>query len=298
MAEEAIGFIGIGNMGQPMATRLIEAGRKLVVYDVREEAARSLGNKVQLAASPAEVASEAETVLVSLPRPEIVQSVVFGDQGIVSGTRRRVFVDLSTTGPKMAKSIAADLAKHGVVAIDAPVSGGVNGAVKGTLAVMLAGPAAECEALKPVLSAIGRIFYVGAEVGMGQVMKLANNLLSATAIAATSEAVVMGVKAGLDPKIMIDVINAASGRNTASEEKFPMDILPGRFKAGFSLGLMTKDVKLCIETAESMHVPMWIGQAVKQLWLYAEGAGGPDQDFTELIKSIEPWAGVTVGQRK
>jgi len=175
------------------------------------------------------------------------------------------------------------------------VSGGIAGAVKGTLAVMTSGPRPECDMLRPILEPIGKVFYIGPEPGMGQMMKLINNLLSATATAATSEAVVLGVKAGLDPRVMIDVINAGSGRSTASEDKFPRAILPRSFDYGFALGLMTKDVKLCVEEAEALGVPMWIGNAVKQLWLYGLAQGGPDQDFTALITHIEKWSGVTVG---
>src|SRR5205085_4468478 len=139
---------------------------------------------------------------------------------------------------------------------------------KGTLAVMTSGPQAECDRLAPILAAMGKVFYIGSEPGMGQMMKLINNLLSATATAATSEAMVLGVKAGLDPQVMIDVINAGSGRNTATEDKFTRAIFPRSFDFGFALGLMTKDVKLCIDEAEALGVPMWIGSAVKQLWQY------------------------------
>jgi len=294
MAEGNIGFIGVGNMGLPMAQNLVKAGRKLVVHDVRPDALKPFGNQIQSARSAAEVASEAEIVMVSLPRPEIVQAVVFGKDGILAGSKRKIFVDLSTTGPKVAQSIAADLAKEGIVALDAPVSGGVAGAEKGTLAVMLSGSKPEADRVKPILDAVGKVFYIGDKPGMGQTMKLINNLLSATAQAATAEALVMGTKFGLDANIMIDVLNAGTGRNTATENKFPRDILPRTFKGGFALGLMVKDLKLAIDTAESLHVPMWIGEAVKQVWLYGEGRGGPDQDSSELIKYIEAWSGVTV----
>jgi 3-hydroxyisobutyrate dehydrogenase-like beta-hydroxyacid dehydrogenase len=296
VSGETIGFIGVGRMGLPMATRLIAAGHPLVAFDVQGQALGAIAAAgATVAASPAEVASRAEIVMASLPMPDVVRDVALGENGVAAGTRRRIFVDLSTTGPQMARTIAAALAARGVIAIDAPVSGGIAGAHKGTLAVMLAGPAAECEALRPMLSAIGKVFYIGAGAGMGQMMKLLNNLLSATATAATSEAMVLGVKAGLDPKIMIDVINAGSGRNTATEDKFPRAILPRSFDYGFALGLMSKDVNLCIAEAEALGVPMWIGNAVKQLWLYGLGQGGPDQDFTALVTHIEKWAGVTVG---
>jgi 3-hydroxyisobutyrate dehydrogenase-like beta-hydroxyacid dehydrogenase len=298
VSADTIGFIGVGRMGLPMASRLIAAGHHLIAFDVQGQALSAIKNKgAEVASSPVDVASRAETVMVSLPMPDIVREVALGERGVASGSRVRVFVDLSTTGPRMAKSVAADLAKRNIIAIDAPVSGGVGGAAKGTLAVMVSGPKATCEALRPALGAIGKYFYIGAEPGMGQMMKLINNLLSATATAATSEAVVLGVKAGLDPYVMIDVINAGSGRTTASEDKFPKSILPRSFDFGFALGLMSKDVNLCVAEAEALGVPMWIGNAVKQLWLYGLAQGGPEQDFTSLITHIEKWSGVTVGGR-
>jgi 3-hydroxyisobutyrate dehydrogenase-like beta-hydroxyacid dehydrogenase len=297
VSGRTIGFIGVGRMGLPMASRLLAAGHRVVAFDIQGQALSAIAGKgAETAASPAEVASRAEIVMASLPRPETVREVALGESGVIAGSRRQVFVDLSTTGPRMAQAVAAALGKRGVIAVDAPVSGGVKGATKGTLAVMTSGPAAECEALRPMLEAIGRVFYIGCQPGMGQMMKLINNLLSATATAATSEAIVLGVKAGLDPRVMIDVINAGSGRNTASEDKFPRAILPRSFDYGFAMGLMAKDVNLCIAEAEQLEVPMWIGNAVKQLWLYGLSQGGPDQDFTELIKHLEKWADVTVGE--
>jgi 3-hydroxyisobutyrate dehydrogenase-like beta-hydroxyacid dehydrogenase len=299
VSAETIGFIGVGRMGLPMASRLIAAGHRVIAYDVQGQALGAIAaHGAEKATSPADVASRAEIVLASLPMPDIVRAVALGENGVAHGKRARLFVDLSTTGPRMAKTIAAGLAERGITAIDAPVSGGVAGATKGTLAVMVSGPPAECERLKPMLQAIGKYFYIGAEPGMGQMMKLINNLLSATATAATSEAVVLGVKAGLDPYVMIDVINSGSGRTTASEDKFPKSILPRSFDFGFALGLMSKDVSLCIGEAEALGVPMWIGSAVKQMWLYGLAQGGPDQDFTNLITHIEKWSGVTVGGKR
>jgi 3-hydroxyisobutyrate dehydrogenase-like beta-hydroxyacid dehydrogenase len=296
---QTIGFIGVGRMGLPMASRLIEAGHRVVAHDLQGQALGVIAAKgAERAASPAEVASRAEIVMASLPVPDVVREVALGERGVATGSRVRTFVDLSTTGPTMAKAIAAGLAERNIVAVDAPVSGGVAGAVKGTLAVMLSGPERECAALRPVLGVIGKVFQVGAEPGMGQMMKLINNLLSATATAATSEAVVLGVKAGLDPHVMIDVINAGTGRSTASEDKFPRSILPRTFGHGFALGLMVKDINLCMAEADALHVPMWIGNAVKQMWNYGLGQGGPDQDFTALITHIEKWSGVTVGGKR
>jgi 3-hydroxyisobutyrate dehydrogenase-like beta-hydroxyacid dehydrogenase len=299
VARETIGFIGVGRMGQPMASRLIAAGHPVVAYDIQGQALSAIANKGAATASSAqEVASRAEIVMTSLPVPAVVEEVVLGEGGVASGSRVKTFVDLSTTGPRVAKSIAAALGARGITAIDAPVSGGVAGAVKGTLAVMTSGPKEVCEGLRPMLEAIGKFFYIGPEPGMGQMMKLLNNLLSATATAATSEAIVLGVKAGLDPYVMIDVINSGSGRSTASEDKFPRAILPRSFDFGFAMALMTKDVKLCIDEAEAQGVPMWIGSAVKQVWQYGLNQGGPDQDFTEIIRHMEKWSDVTVGGKK
>ena len=299
MTKETIGFIGVGRMGQPMASRLMAAGYPVVAYDIQGQALSAIANKgATTVSSPAEVASRAEVVMTSLPVPAVVEEVALGKDGIAAGSRVKTFVDLSTTGPRVAKAIAAGLAARGITAIDAPVSGGVAGAIKGTLAVMTSGPKDICESLRPALEAIGKFFYIGSEPGMGQMMKLLNNLLSATNIAATSEAVVCGVKAGLDPHVMIDVINASSGRNTASEDKFPRAILPRSFDMGFAMALMTKDVKLCMDEAEAQGVPMWIGQAVKQVWQYGLAQGGQDQDFTEIIRHMEAWSNVTVGGKK
>jgi len=295
MANKDLGFIGLGNMGAPMASRLLDAGFSLTVFDTRAAALEPFVARGAIAApSPAAVASAVETVLVSLPTPAIVRQVALGEGGIASGKKVKTFVDLSTTGPRAAQEIAAELAKHNIVAVDSPVSGGVAGAVKGTLAVMVSGPKDRHDALLPALQAIGKVFYLGEKPGLGQMMKLANNLLSATAMAISCEAMVMGVKAGLDPKVMVDVINAGSGRNSATQEKFPRSILPRTFDYGFATGLMYKDVKLCLEEAQALGVPMWVASAVQQLWLVAERKLGPESDFTRVIEVLEQWAGVEV----
>jgi 3-hydroxyisobutyrate dehydrogenase-like beta-hydroxyacid dehydrogenase len=292
---EHLGFIGVGRMGGPMAGRLMDAGYRLTLFDTNAEAMRPLAARgAAVARSVRDLAAEVETVLVSLPTPEIVRAVALGEGGIAEGTRARTFVDLSTTGPRAAAEIAEGLGARGIAAVDSPVSGGVSGAQKGTLAVMAACPHSLFERLEPILKVFGKVFYIGARPGMGQTMKLANNLLSATAMAISCEAIVMGVKAGLDPQVMVDVINAGSGRNTATQDKFPRAILPRSFDYGFATGLMYKDVRLCLEEAEALQVPMWVGSAVRQLWQFANAANGPASDFTTLIRCIEDWAGVEV----
>jgi 3-hydroxyisobutyrate dehydrogenase-like beta-hydroxyacid dehydrogenase len=278
-----------------MASNLMKAGYALTVFDINKQAVDSLASKgARPAPSPAAVASEVDTVLLSLPTPPIVREVTLGRDGVASGTRVKTVIDLSTTGASVAREIAEALGKKGMSAVDSPVSGGVAGAAKATLAVMVACARPLYTELEPMLKHIGRVFHVGERPGMGQTMKLCNNLLSATAVAATSEAVVFGVKAGLDPAVMIDVINAGSGRNTASQDKFPRSILPRSFDFGFAMGLMYKDVKLCLEEAEAAGVEMRIASAVRGLWQLANDELGPDKDFTELIRVLERRAGVEV----
>src|SRR5580700_10932690 len=181
---EHLGFIGVGRMGGPMAGRLMDAGYRLTLFDTNAEAMRPLAARgAAVARSVRDLAAEVETVLVSLPTPEIVRAVALGEGGIAEGTRARTFVDLSTTGPRAAAEIAEGLGARGIAAVDSPVSGGVSGAQKGTLAVMAACPHSLFERLDPILKVFGKVFYIGARPGMGQTMKLANNLLSATAMA-------------------------------------------------------------------------------------------------------------------
>ena len=291
-----IGFIGLGNMGYPMARRLVEAKHQLVVFDTRKEAMDKLvALGAQAASSPREIADRVETVMASLPSLQASLEVATGKNGVIEGTKVKRFVDLSTIGSQMAVKIHDLLLKRDIVQLDSPVSGGVGGAEKGTLAVMVSGPKADYEAVKPALEVIGRPFYIGTKPGAGQTMKLANNFLSATATVATCEAVVMGVKSGLDPKVMIDVINSGSGMNTASRDKFPRSILPRTFDFGFATGLMVKDVRLALEEMKALGLNMDVAEAVARVWEVVLREEGADSDFTTAIRPIEKAAGVVVG---
>jgi 3-hydroxyisobutyrate dehydrogenase-like beta-hydroxyacid dehydrogenase len=297
MSGADVGFIGVGRMGAFMAGRLLDAGYAVTIYDTNETAmARLVQRGAVAAASSAAVASKTETVLVSLPTPDVVKSVALSPDGVIAGSMVKTFVDLSTTGPRVAVAVAEALAAKGIVAVDAPVSGGPSGAEKGTLAVMVACPRALAERLRPVLEVFGKVFFIGERPGMGQTMKIINNLMSATAIAITSEAMVMGAKAGLDADTMIDVINAGSGRNTASQDKFPRCVLPRRFDFGFTTSLLYKDVKLCLDEGEALGVPMPVGNAVRQLMAVAKASEGPDADITRIVCPVEKWAGARVAR--
>ena len=299
MTDKTLGFIGVGRMGSHMSRRLVAAGHKVVVYDADPRALQqATASGASAAHSPADVASQAEIVLTSLPTPDIVKAVALSSDGIVAGKKAKIFIDLSTTGPRVASEVAKGLAEKGIVAVDAPVSGGPSGADKGTLAVMVSGPKRLAAELTPILSVIGKVFWVGEEPGLGQTMKLCNNLLSATAISITSEALVMGVKAGLDPAIMLDVINAGSGRNTASADKFPRCVLSRKFDFGFATELLYKDVRLCLEEGERLGVPMIVGNAVRQLVGIAKALEGPGSDITQIVQPVEQWAGVEVKSGK
>ena len=294
-----IGFIGLGKMGFPMARRLVEAGHQLVVFDTRKEVVDQLiALGAQAASSPKDIADRVETVMASLPSLQASLEVATGSGGVIEGKRVKRFVDLSTVGSQMAVKIHGLLASKHIVQIDSPVSGGVGGAEKGTLAVMVSAPRADFEIVKPALDVIGKVFFIGEKPGSGQTMKLANTFLSATAMVATSEAVVMGVKSGLDPAVMIDVINAGSGMNTASRDKFPRAVLPRSFDFGFATGLMVKDVRLALDEMKSLGLSMEVAEAVGRLWEVVIREMGPESDFTSAIKPIEKAAGVVVGGAK
>jgi 3-hydroxyisobutyrate dehydrogenase-like beta-hydroxyacid dehydrogenase len=296
MAKQGLGFVGTGRMGSRMARRLIQAGHELTIYDTNEAAVAPLMELgAKRGASPSAVASAAEIVFASLPTPPIVQAVTLGASGIIEGSRVKIFIDVSTTGATVAKVVAEGLAAKGITAVDAPVSGGITGAEKGTLAVMVSCPEDVFATLKPLLEVVGKIFFVGTKPGQGQTMKLLNNLLSATAMAISSEAVVMGVKAGLDPTLVIDVFNAGTARNSATQDKIKQHVIPRTFSYGFGIGLLNKDIRLCMAEADALGVPMIVGSAVRQLLSIATASEGFDADMTEMVKPLEEWAGVRVG---
>ena len=295
MPGQSLGFIGLGRMGGPMVGRLLDAGHALTVFDTSEQAVEPLvARGATRAGSAAEVASAAEIVLASLPTPDVVQQVALGEGGVAQGTKAKILIDLSTTGPGVASRVAKGLAEHGMQAVDSPVSGGVKGARDGTLAVMVACPKPLLETVEPIVQIFGKVFYVGDKPGLGQVVKLGNNILSAAAMVASAEALAMGVKAGVDPKVMLAAINAGSGRNSATQDKFPHAVLPGTFDFGFATGLLYKDVRLCVDEAEALGVPMVLGAVVRQMLAVTQAKYGAASDFTSIAKVIEEWAGVEI----
>ncbi len=295
MAQQTFGFAGVGRMGALMVPRLLRAGHAVYVFDISKDAMSAMEKLgAKSAASIADLANKAETIFLSLPNPEIVNGASLGKDGLIDGNKVKRVVDFSTIGPRMAGIVATALAAKNIIYVDAPVSGGLRGAREGTLAVMVACPHAVFAELEPILKTFGKPFHLGEVAGQAQTMKLANNLLAAAAIALTSEAMVMGVKAGLNPKVMLEVLNTSTGRNSATQDKFPRAILPGTFDFGFTTGLSYKDVKLCIDEAEAMGVPMVCGAAVRQMLAVTNAMFGADSDFTSMCKVVESWAGVEV----
>lgn len=281
---ETFGFIGLGNMGGPMAANIAGAGFELTIHDKAGGAGRAPPGAA-VAGSAADVARRADAVFLCLPEPSASLAVA---REIADTPQRRagVIVDFSTTGVAVAKEIAVAVAASGVVYADAPVSGGRGGAVAGSLTVMWAGPAALLDALRPALGAVAaNVFHVGDKPGQGQAMKLLNNFLSATAMAATAEAVIYGEAEGLDMATMLDVLNVSTGRNSATADKFPKRILTGSYDSGFHTALMAKDTRLYGDGVRRAGTPSAIGEAVVRRWQGADRAM-PGSDFTRIYDYV------------
>ncbi|WP_036389846.1 NAD(P)-dependent oxidoreductase [Mycolicibacterium senegalense] len=279
-------------MGWPMMNRLLTAGFPVVAFDVREDVlAKATALGAQPAGSVRAVADRAETLLASLPTPQISEAVV---ADVAAGSRVQRFVDLSTVGGQAAQRNHAVLGAQDIAALDSPVSGGMHGAQAGTLAIMVSGPRSEFDSLATVFEVLGRAIFVSEQPGAAQTMKLINNLMAATTLAATAEVMVMGVKAGLIADVMIDVLNAGSGGTHASRDKFPRAVLPRTFDYGFATGLMAKDVGLYLAEATSLGLPVEMAETVQRIWENTLHAEGPDSDFTSVVKPMEKAAGVIV----
>ena len=288
-----VGFVGLGRMGGAMAARLKARGLDVVGFDPSADArAAALAWGARLADSARAVADEASVVFLSLPNPGVVLDTVLGAGALAQGQALQLCVDLSTSGPAVARSLAEGLAAHGVASLEAPVSGGIKGAREGTLALMAAGPPAAFERAREYLKIFGKPFYMGEAPGAGQTMKLVNNLLGACAIAITAEGMTLGVKAGLDPARMIDVLNVSSGRSSATQDKWPRAVLPRTFDFGFAAGLCLKDLRLCLDAAQTLSVPAPVGEAVADLLERTVATLGADADFTAMAKIVEANAGL------
>jgi len=280
-----LGFIGLGQMGGPMAANIAKAGFPLVCYDKAGTTER-MPEGATAAGSLAEIVAAADTGFLSLPAGAHVLAVA-GEIAALNDRRTSVVVDLSTIGPEAARTAAGLLREAGITYIDAPVSGGRAGAIAGTITLMWAGPTSELDRHRAIVDAFcGNPFHVGDEPGLGQAMKLLNNFLSATAMAATSEAVLFGLSQGLEMKTILDVVNVSSGRNTASSDKFPQRVLTGTFDAGFFAELLNKDVQLYIDNVRAAKSAAKVGTAVSEIWQSGSDSFQPGTDFTRIYEFI------------
>jgi 2-hydroxy-3-oxopropionate reductase len=283
------GYLGVGNMGQPMAEKLLDGGHRLVLHDVNESAMRPLlQRQAGRAISPKELADRCKVVFISLPTLGAFRSVVFGDNGLVHGSTLKILVNTCTVGVPFLREIVSAMAARGVTVVDCPISGGPEGARAGTLSVMVSGDPAAIEVVRPMISLWGPTLTIaGDEPGAAQVLKLTNNILFAVGLAATSEAFVMGTKGGLDPEVMLKAINAGSGRNLATERVFPRDILTRHFGFGAAMHILMKDIDLAIEQADELGVPMWVCQAARLMFRHAIFAGSSDDDLSTIVRYVE-----------
>ena len=287
-----LGFVGLGNMGMPMASRLVAAGYPVTGFDVAEPVratfAAAGGSAVD---SLGAVAAAADILVLMLPDSKIVNAVM-SDPGLRDDLARGTLVlDMSSSEPIKTRALAAELDANGVVLIDAPVSGGVKGAVNGTLTIMVGGPAASMATALPVLEHLGKPVHAG-PVGSGHAIKALNNLLSATHLLATSEAMIAGKRFGLDPEVMLSIFNSSSGRSGSTENKWPNFILPGSYDSGFGLRLMLKDMRTATDLADQLDAPDQLGKAAVELWAKAADELPPTADHTEIAKWL---AGLEVG---
>ena len=283
------GYLGVGNMGRPMAGKLLDAGHELCVYDVSEDAMRPLlERQARQAISPRELADTCDTVIVSLPTLEIFLRALSGPDGLLAGKALKTLVNTCTVGGSFVRQVETECTATDVVVIDAPISGGVVGAEAGTLAVMVSGNPSKIAELMPMFQLWGKAIVVaGDRPGAAQTMKLTNNILCAVALVATSEAMTMSGKAGIPADAMLQILNNGTGRNFATTHIFPNAVLPGTFDFGATIEILMKDVDLAIAQGEELGVPMWVSQAVRLVLKHGVFQGRAQQDMSRIVQIIE-----------
>ncbi|MBI3970274.1 MAG: NAD(P)-dependent oxidoreductase [Chloroflexi bacterium] len=296
MAELRIGFIGLGRMGRPMSLNILKAGFPLTVSNRSRGVVNDLAKQgATPAATPAEVAERSDVVCLCLPVPADVEAVVLGKNGVREGAKPgTVVVDFSTIGPGTCRAVSAALGEQGSFYLDAPVSGGTTGAEAGTLTVMVGGDKAQYERCLPVLQAVGKKIVYAGPVGAGAVVKLMNQLLVGINLAGAAEAMVLGVKAGVDAQLLYDTISAATGNSAQLQRCFPDLIMKGNFTNMFSVDLLHKDLGLGVDVGKEARVRLLLGALVLQIFEEARELGHGSEDIAAVIKPLERLAGVEV----
>ncbi len=286
---ERIGFIGLGNMGAPMARHLSAAGFRVVAADSNAAAVERFAASAacERAASLADLGRSCRLVITMLPDGKAVRQVLLGPSGVAAALAPgSVVLDMTSAEPVGTRELGVTLEKSSISLVDAPVSGGVKRAVEGTLAIMAGGDAAAIARCKSVFAALGKVFFAGGS-GAGHAVKALNNYLSAVALAATAEAMMAGQNFGLDPKVMLDILNHSTGRNTATDQKYPAFVLPRTFNSGFALGLMAKDLRIALDLSKAVGAPDSILRQCVALWDGAEAKYGFGADNTDIVRYLE-----------
>jgi 3-hydroxyisobutyrate dehydrogenase-like beta-hydroxyacid dehydrogenase len=296
MTKKTIGIIGVGSMGGPIAANLLDQGHPLLIYDVNPAALQPLiDGGANSSISPREIADQTDLIILSLPTLEAVRNVTIGSEGLLNGSKIKTCVNFSTTGPDIVREIAQTLGLAGITLMDCPITGGALAARDATLSITVSGDQATYNRIKPLLDSVASdVFYVGTAPGQAQIMKLLNNMLSFSAFVASCEAFAIGVKAGLDPDVMVEVINAGTGRNSATTHKFPNNILPRTFDYGAKMMISFKDISLCLDEAQRLGVPLWLAPVIKQVIGFAISQDGDSNDVSTLVKHYEKWCGIEI----
>ena len=291
-----IGYVGLGAMGRPMAINLAKAGHDLVVCDPDDTVTSILAQQgAQVANSAKETADQADIVLACLPNLAAAEAVGVGADGVIHGSRASAFVNMGTTGSAYSRDMAEQLAAEGKAFLDAPISGGPPGAEAATLGIMCSGDRKTFDALAKALDDIaGKVVYIDDRPGSAQTLKLVNNIISFGNLSVALEAMTLGAKAGLDPEQMIEVINASSGKNSATERKIPNHVLTRSFDYGGAMYIIEKDLELWRREAEAYEAPMWLGTNIRTLFLQCMNEFGRDKDMTVLAQTLENMAGVEI----
>ncbi len=295
-----VGFIGIGAMGRPMTLNLLKAGHHVTIYarhPDKPEVQEVIEAGAKLAPSPRAVAMASDIVITMLPNSPQVEEVVSGPHGLLEGARKGlIIVDMSTIAPAVSRKLAQVASTHGAHFLDAPVSGGTQGAVNGTLTIMVGGEREVFEQARPVLEAMGKkenIFHVGPS-GAGEVVKIVNNVLVGAIAASTAEALVLGVKAGVEVETMTKVIAVSTGASWQLSNQFPLRAFNGTFQPGFMTDLLHKDLGLALDLAAENELPAPMAALTRQMYEMARAEGYGRNDYTAVLKVLEQMAGVEV----
>ena len=296
MKETRIGYVGLGAMGKPMAKNLVRAGYSVSVYNrtaAKTEELAAMGASV--AATPKDLAGNCQVIIVNVSNSPEVEEVVLGKEGAIqNGRPGTVIIDMGTSYPSSTLKICRSLEEKGMEMLDAPVSGGVKGAQEATLAIMVGGKKEVFEHCRAILESMGKnVIYLGG-IGSGHITKAINNFVSAAAVTALAEALVMAKKAGLSPSMVLEVLKVSSARSYAVEQALPQFVVSRKFDAGFLLGLMKKDLNIFASLGDDYQTPMFLGNLVHELWEVASREVGPQTDYTRFVELYETWANAKI----